>query len=102
MRFAPWQLLAVIVAGWMSQRQQQVIDYLREENRVLREKLGKKRIRLNDGQRRRLAAKGKVAPCGSVFESHTMALDIGHPGKCFDLNLVLRTARFLEHRPSAE
>ena len=60
MRFAPWQLLAVIVAGWMSQQQQQVTDYLREENRVLREKLGKKRVRLNDDQRRRLAAKGKT------------------------------------------
>ncbi len=46
MRFAPWQLLAVIVAGWMSQQQQQVTDYLRDENRVLREKLGKKRVRL--------------------------------------------------------
>ena len=38
---APWQLLAVIGAGWMSRQQQQVIEYLREENRVLREKLGK-------------------------------------------------------------
>ena len=36
------------------------IDYLREENRVLREKLGKKRVWLNDDQRRRLAAKAKV------------------------------------------
>ncbi len=60
MTYAPGQLLAVIVAGWMSEQQQQVIDYLREENRVLREKLGKRRVRLDDGQRRRLAAKGKL------------------------------------------
>lgn len=60
MRFTPWQLLAVIVAGWLSEQQQQVIDYLCEENRVLREKLGKRRVRLNDDQRRRLAAKGKA------------------------------------------
>ena len=60
MTSAPWQLLSVIIAGWMSRHQQQVIDYLREENRVLREKIGKKRVRLNDDQRRRLAAKGKV------------------------------------------
>ena len=60
MNAAPWQLLSVIVAGWMSRHQQQVIDYLKEENRVLREKIGKKRVRLNDDQRRRLAAKGKI------------------------------------------
>jgi len=36
-----------------------VIAYLREENRILREKLGHKRILLNDAQKRRLAAKGK-------------------------------------------
>ena len=46
-------------AGWMNQRQLQVIDYLREENRVLREPLGGRRLRLNDDQRRRLAAKAK-------------------------------------------
>ena len=44
----------------MNQRQLQVIDYLREENWVLREQLGDRRLRLNDHQRRRLAAKAKV------------------------------------------
>ena len=44
----------------MSQRQLQVIDYLREENRVLREQLGDRRLRLNDDQRRRLAVKAKA------------------------------------------
>src|SRR6185369_1903774 len=43
----------------MNQQQQCAIDYLREENRVLREQLGGRRVRLNDGQRRRLAAKAK-------------------------------------------
>ena len=36
-----------------------VIDYLQEENRVLRQQLGGKRLRLSDEQRRRLAAKAK-------------------------------------------
>jgi hypothetical protein len=40
-----------------NQRQLQVIEYLREENRVLREQLGPKRLRFTDDQRRRLAAK---------------------------------------------
>ena len=44
----------------MNQRQLQVIDYLREENRVLREQLGDRRLLLDDHQRRRLAAKTKV------------------------------------------
>jgi hypothetical protein len=33
---------------------------LRTENQVLKEKLAKKRIFLNDGQRRRLAIKGNL------------------------------------------
>jgi transposase InsO family protein len=55
----PFRFVLIAVAGWMDQRQLQVIDYLREENRVLREQLGGRRLRLNDDQRRRLAAKAK-------------------------------------------
>ena len=40
----------------MNQQQQFAIDYLREENRVLREQLGQRRLRLTNDQRRRLAA----------------------------------------------
>ena len=43
----------------MNQQQQDAIDYLREENRILREQLGGRRLRLNDNQRRRLAGKAK-------------------------------------------
>ena len=46
----------------MNQQQREVIDYLQEENRVLREQLGPRRWRLTDAQRRRLAAKAGVAP----------------------------------------
>ena len=55
----PFRLLAISVAGWLGQQQRDAIDYLREENRVLREQLGDRRLRLNDNQRRRLAAKAK-------------------------------------------
>ena len=55
----PWHLLAGIVAGYANRELQQIIDYLRTENAILRETLGQRRIRLNDAQRRRLAAKGK-------------------------------------------
>ena len=56
----PWELLLVILAGWVNQQQQQIIDFQRTEIDVLKEKLGKKRILLSDDQRRRLAVKGKV------------------------------------------
>ena len=51
--------MLIAVAGWMNQQQQDAIDYLREENRILREQLGGRRLRLNDNQRRRLAGKAK-------------------------------------------
>ena len=50
----------LFLAGWIHRRQQEAVEYLLAENRVLREKLGKKRILLNDDQQRRLAVKGKI------------------------------------------
>jgi hypothetical protein len=44
----------------MNQKQQHAIDYLREENRVLREQLCARRLRFTDDQRRRLAAKARL------------------------------------------
>src|SRR5215472_17003004 len=55
----PFRLLLISLAGWLNQQQQDVIDYLEEENRVLREQLGDKRLRFNDDQRRRLAVQAK-------------------------------------------
>jgi hypothetical protein len=52
--------LLLTFSGWVNRRQQHVIDYLKEENRVLREQIGGRRLRLTDDQRRRLAVKGKV------------------------------------------
>jgi hypothetical protein len=56
----PWQLLLLILAGWINRRQQNAIEYLLTEDRILREKLGKKRKLFDDDQRRRLAIKGKT------------------------------------------
>ena len=53
------QFLLLTFAGWVNRKQQEAIDYLLEENRVLREQLGGRRLRLTDDQRRRLGAKGK-------------------------------------------
>ena len=46
-------------AGWVNRHQAQAIEYLVEENCVLKERFSKRRLRLTDAQRRRLAAKGK-------------------------------------------
>jgi len=55
----PFRFVLVALSGWMNQGHVQMIDYLREENKVLREQLGGRRLRLNDDQRRRLAASAK-------------------------------------------
>ena len=68
----PWQLYFLILAGWVNRQQQMVIDYLRTENQVLRENHPKKRILLSDGQRRRLAVKGKVLGRKTLEEVGTL------------------------------
>lgn len=60
MDFNPWNIILISIAGWLNREQGAVIEYLKEENRVLRELLGNKRPRLNDDQRRRLAINGKT------------------------------------------
>ena len=56
----PLQMMLVAVAGWVNREQLAIIDYLKEENRVLRELHGKRRLRFTDDQRRRLAVRGKA------------------------------------------
>ena len=53
------RVLMLTAAGWVNRHQEDVIDYLREENRVLREQLGPRPLRLTDAQRRRLAVRGQ-------------------------------------------
>ena len=68
----PWQLYIVILSGWINHQQQEAINYLRAENQVLKEKLGKKRVLLSDDQRRRLAVKGKILGRKRLEEVSTM------------------------------
>ncbi|MDB4640825.1 helix-turn-helix domain-containing protein, partial [Pirellulaceae bacterium] len=56
----PWQLMLMFLASRVNRQQQEVIEYLRTENAVLKAKFGTKRILLNNDQRRRLAVKGKT------------------------------------------
>ena len=67
-----------MMASWMNRHQQDMIEYLMEENKILREKLGKRRIILNDDQRRRLAVRGKelgkklLSEVSSMFSPETI------------------------------
>ena len=56
----PFHLLVIALAGWLNRQQQAVIDYLIEENRVLKDQLEGQRLRFTDEQRIRLAVKAKV------------------------------------------
>ena len=59
MQTKPLTILLLMLAGWINRQQQEMIEYLKEENKILREKLGGKRLLLTDSQRRRLAILGK-------------------------------------------
>ncbi len=56
----------------MNRSQQDVIEYLQEENRVLREQLGTKRLLFTDVQRRRLPVKAKKIGHKGLFEISTL------------------------------
>ena len=71
-QFQPWQFLLLIPAGWINRRLPDAVEYRITENRILREKLGKRRILLNDDQRRRLAVKGKILGCKVLSQLATI------------------------------
>jgi hypothetical protein len=58
--FQPLQLLLAIFAGWVNRRRLDVIAYLQEENRVLEERLGGRRIRFTDAERCRLKLLARI------------------------------------------
>jgi len=64
----------IVLAGWMNQRQQNLIEYLREEAGVLREQLGDRCLWFTDGQRRRLAVRARI---GAQIEFGRMCPSIG-------------------------
>jgi len=70
--FQPWQFFLLILAGWMNREQQQIIEYQDVQLQVLKEVIGKKRILLNDSQRRRLAVKGKILGWKRLHEIQTL------------------------------
>ena len=57
-KLTPFHLLVISLAGWLNKEQRKILEYLLAENAVLRQQLGRKRLRLTDHQRRMLAVKG--------------------------------------------
>jgi len=84
-----FRFLRIAVAGWMNQHQLLVIDYLREENRILREQLGGRRLRFTERQHRRLTTRAKslgrklLAEMATIVTPETLVLE----------NLILRSDR---------
>ncbi len=74
----PIQMILVMLAGWVNEEQGAVIGYLKEENRVLRELHGNRRLRLTDDQRRRLGVWGRalgrrvLRECGPIVTPDTI------------------------------
>jgi hypothetical protein len=77
-------MLLMMMAGWINRQQQEALEYLKEENNILRDELlkaiGKKRIILNDIQRRRLAVLAKgigrmmLGKISDIFSPDTLLL----------------------------
>ena len=78
MPWKPWTFFLVAIAGWMNRQQQDAISYLRVENQILLEKLGHKRLILNESQKQRLATaaaklgKDLLRQVGTLFSPETI------------------------------
>jgi hypothetical protein len=53
------QFPLMLVAGWLHRQQMAVIEYLKAENRLLRDGLGGRRIVFSDAERRQLAERAR-------------------------------------------
>lgn len=68
-----WRVLLFAVAGWVNREQLKVIEYLKQENRLLRAQIKQKRIRLTEADRRKLADKGRPIGRKKLKEVATIA-----------------------------
>ena len=75
----PLQFFLLCLAGWINRNQQNAIEYLQEEVKVLKEQLGKK-PRFHDDQRRRLALKAKKVGLKGLKEIAAIATPAHPPG----------------------
>ena len=69
----PLQFLAAWLAVWFARALQRQVDYLMAENRVLKEKLGGRKLQLTNADRRRLAILGKELGLKALGKIATIA-----------------------------
>src|ERR1700690_4093182 len=69
----PLQFLAAWIGMRLGEQQARGIEYQRAENTALLERLGKHRLRLTDGERRRLAMRGKELGRKALQQGATIA-----------------------------
>jgi putative transposase len=70
----PLHLLMMMFAGWVNRHQLDLIDYLQEESRLLKKRLGGRRIRFTDAERRRLARKAYILGRKALTGLHTLVI----------------------------
>jgi transposase len=70
---AALQMVLGVLTGWLERREREAIAYLIEENRLLRRQIGKRRLRLTDDDRRRLAVQAFRLGRATLREIATIA-----------------------------
>ena len=72
MRPSPVAFILFLLAGWISRQQLIVIEYLKAENRMLRERLNGRSMRFTDKERALLARKAFRIPRKILLELGTI------------------------------
>ena len=67
-----YRILLAALIGWTNERQQRIIEFQNDQIKALLKKLGKKRILLDDDQRRVLAVKGHALGRKKLLELTTI------------------------------
>ena len=62
------QFLMVVLAAWLARQQEAFIEYLKAENRMLKARLGRRRIIFTNAERRLLARHAKAVGRKKLFE----------------------------------
>jgi hypothetical protein len=67
------QFLIVAFAAWLARQQEGFIEYLKAENRMLKARLGRRRIIFSDAERRLLARHAKAVGRKKLLELDPIA-----------------------------
>jgi len=62
------QFLVVVLAAWLARQQEAFIEYLKAENRILKARLGRRRLIFTDAERRLLARHAKAVGRKKLYE----------------------------------